>query len=281
MKEANMTLAVQLEGQTVIVTGGARGIGLELSIALISAGANVVATGRSKQHLAHAEQRAAAIVSGELHCVLSDVRIADDCKRVVSIATSRFGGVSALINNAAVAMRLVSDDFETNPPPFWQIGEDAWRDIMDTNVSGVFYMSRAAVPLMLKHGKGRLINVSTGPRMMRMTGWSPYGASKAALESMSATWAQELSGTGVTVNVVRPGAKVDTDLFPNGGRGARLIDGFVAPTIMNDLVVWLVSDAADSIHGRRFNASLWDNSKPTDEAARMAALPYPEPPYLF
>ena len=136
------------------MTGGARGIGLELSIALVSAGANVVATGRSKQHLAQAEQRAGSITSGTLHGVLADVRMAEDCERVVSIATDRFGGVSALVNNAAVAMRLVSEDFETNPPPFWQIGVDAWRDIVDTNVSGVFYMSRAAVPLMLSNARG-------------------------------------------------------------------------------------------------------------------------------
>jgi 3-oxoacyl-[acyl-carrier protein] reductase len=276
-----MTHFEKLAGHTVIVTGGARGIGLELSMALVSAGANVLATGRSKQHLAQAEQRAASIMKGTLQAVLADVRKAEDCERVVSVATDCFGGVTALINNAAVAMRLVNDDFETNPPPFWHIGPDAWRDILDTNVSGVFFMSRAAVPSMLKQGKGRLINVSTGPRMMRLTGWSPYGASKAALESMSATWAQELSGTGVTVNVVRPGAKVDTDLFPNGGHGARQSEGFVAPSIMNDLIVWLVSDASDGINGRRFNASLWDCSKPADEAARMATLPYPELPSLF
>jgi NAD(P)-dependent dehydrogenase (short-subunit alcohol dehydrogenase family) len=276
-----MTLPMLLEGRSVIVTGGARGIGLELSIALVSAGANVVATGRSKQHLAQVEHRAGLITSGRLHGVLADVRFAEDCERVASIATDRFGGVGALVNNAGVAMRLVSEDFETNPPPFWQIGVDAWREIVDTNVSGVFYMSRAAVPLMLEQRKGRLINISTGPRVMRTTGWFPYGASKAALESMSATWAQELAGSGVTVNVARPGVKVDTDLFPNGGRGARLSEGFAAPSIMNDLIVWLVSDASDGIHGRRFNASLWDSSKPTDEAARLAMLPYPELPHLF
>ena len=129
-----MTFPMLLEGRSVIVTGGARGIGLELSIALVSAGANVVATGRSKQHLAQVEHRAGLITSGRLHGVLADVRFAEDCERVASIATDRFGGVGALVNNAGVAMRLVSEDFETNPPPFWQIGVDAWREIVDTNV---------------------------------------------------------------------------------------------------------------------------------------------------
>ena len=158
-------------------------------------------------------------------------------------------------------MRLVSEQFEANPPPFWQIGAETWRAIMDTNVCGVFYMARCTIPIMLKRRKGRLINVSSSPRMMRLAGWSPYGASKAAIESMSATWAQELSATGVTVNVVRPGGKVDTGLFPDGGHGALIRYGYLAPSVMNGLVVWLLSDASDGVSGRRFNASLWDDSK--------------------
>jgi len=117
--------------------------------------------------------------------------------------------------------------------------------------------------------------------MMRLAGWSPYGASKAAVESMSATWAQELSATGVTVNVVRPGGKVDTGLFPNGGHGALAKDGFLAPSVMNGLLVWLLSDSSDGVSGRRFNASLWDDSQHEDETARAAMLPYHEEPYLY
>ena len=60
-----------------------------------------------------------------------------------------------------------------------------------------------------------------------------------------------------------------------------LADGFLAPSVMNELVVWLLSDASDGVSGRRFNASLWDDSKHEDEAARAAMLPYPEEPHLF
>jgi 3-oxoacyl-[acyl-carrier protein] reductase len=266
----------------VIVTGGTRGIGLEAALALASAGANVVVTGRNEPDLAKLHQRAPSTrKAGYIHGVHADVRVAEDCERVASVAIDRFGNVAALINNAGVAMRLVSEEFELNPPSFWDIGADVWRDIIDTNVSGVFCMSRFAVPLMLKRGKGRLVNVSSSPRMMRLPGWSPYGASKAAVESMTATWAQELSGTGVTVNAVRPGGKVDTGFFPNGGRGALTNAGFLAPSVLNNLLVWLLSDSSDGITGRRFNASLWDAGQREDDAARAAMVPYPEEPYLF
>ncbi len=276
-----MNRSTRLAGQVVIVTGGTRGIGLELALALASAGANVVVTGRNEPDLANVRQRAATKGMGQIHGVLADVRLEEDCARVASVAVERFGSVAALINNAGVAMRLVSEDFETSLPAFWDVGADAWREIIDTNVSGVFYMSRFAVPLMLKRGKGRLIIVSSSPRMMRLPGWSPYGASKAAVESMSATWAQELSGTGISVNTVRPGGKVDTGLFPNGGRGALASAGFLAPSVLNSLIVWLLSDSSEGITGRRFNASLWDTGKHEDDAARAAMLPYPEEPYLF
>jgi len=277
-----MERSARLAGQSVIVTGGTRGMGLEVALALVSAGANVLVTGRSQTDLEKAQQRAALVANaGQLHGVAADVRIMDDCKRVLDATVDRFGGVTGLVNNAGVAMRLVSEQFETDPPPFWQIGAEAWRDIVDTNVCGVFYMSRCAIPSMLKRSKGRLINISSSPRMMRLPGWSPYGASKAAIESMSATWAQELSATGITVNVVRPGGKVDTGLFPNGGRGALKSEGFLAPSVMNGLLVWLLSESSDGVSGRRFNASLWDGSKNEHEAAHGAMLPYPEEPYLY
>ena len=244
-----MNRSKRLAGQSVIVTGGTRGIGLEVALALASAGANVVVTGRNEPDLANVRQRADSTTdTGHIHGVLADVRLAEDCARVASVAVDRFGSVAALINNAGVAMRLVSEDFETSPTPFWDVGADAWRNIIDTNVSGVFYMSRFAIPLMLKRGKGRLVNVSSSPRMMRLPGWSPYGASKAAVELMTAIWAQELSGTGVTVNAVRPGGKVDTGLFPNGGRGALANAGFLAPSVLNSLLVWLLSEFSGRDH---------------------------------
>lgn len=274
--------STRLAGQTVIVTGGTRGIGWEIALALMAAGANVVATGRSRADLDRAQQRAALAAKPDRFLgIAADVRIKDDCIRVVAATVDRFGDITGLVNNAGVAMRLVSEQFETDPPPFWQIDSEAWREIVDTNVGGVFQMSRCTVPIMLKRGKGRLINVSSSPRMMRLPGWSPYGASKAAIESMTATWAQELSGTGITVNVVRPGGKVDTGLFPNGGCGARASEGFIAPSIMNGLIVWLLSDLSDGFSGRRFNASLWNHDQNEAAAARAAMLPYPEEPHLF
>ena len=241
-----MDHSTRLQGHSVIVTGGTRGMGWEMALALICAGANVVVTGRSQTNVERMKQHAAQWrTAGQFHVVEADVRIMDDCMRVADAAIDRFGGITGLINNAGVAMRLVSEHFEENHSTVLADRCGGLAQHLETNVSGVFYMSRCAIPVMLKRGKGRLINVSSSPRMMRLAGWSPYGASKAAVESMSATWAQELMDTGVTVNVVRPGGKVDTGLFPNGGQGALAAEGFLAPSVMNELIVWLLSDASD------------------------------------
>ena len=271
-----------LLGSSVIVTGGTRGIGSEMALALVRAGANVVATGRHQPDIDAIESAASAIAgAGSLRGVRADVRSSDDCERAVSAAVQEFGCLTALINNAGVAMRVVTEQFEESPPPFWQVGIEAWQAIVETNLSGAFLMSRLAVPIMLKRARGRVLNISSSPAVMRLSGWSPYGASKAGIEALSAVWAQELAGTGVTVNVVRPGGKVDTGLFPNGGHGARTREGFLAPDVLNGLVVWLLSSAADDVNGRRFNGSMWDRTKLPTEAALAATLPYPERPHLF
>jgi len=93
-------------------------------------------------------------------------------------------------------MKFVNERFMTEPMPFWEADPDVWRMVVDTNVNGVFLMTRAVIPHMLRRISGRIINVSINQETMRRRGFSPYGPSKAALESMSVIWAQELAGTG-------------------------------------------------------------------------------------
>jgi 3-oxoacyl-[acyl-carrier protein] reductase len=269
---------VSIIGRSVVVTGGSKGIGKELALALSRAGANVVVTGRKRAELdiveCH-EGRGTGLVKG----VVADVRDAADCELVVRVAEQTFGKVDALVNNAGIALAGISESFNEAPPKFWTADQVAWRAILDTNVVGPFLMTQAAIPAMLDRNFGRIINVSSAPAVMRRPGWSPYGASKAALESLSITWAQELEGTGVTVNIVRPGGQVDTGIFPGAGVAPR--PGFLMPSVMNDLVVWLVSDLSAKFNGSRFSGQLWDKLLPPVRAAERAMLPYPEQPFLF
>ena len=126
--------------------------------------------------------------------VIADVTRDEDCARAVATALERFGRLDILVNNAGRGMKYVSEDFMTEPTRFWETAPDAWRLVIDTNVVGPFLMARAAVPAMFAAGWGRIINISMNADTMRRRGFSPYGPSKAALESDTIIWSQDLAG---------------------------------------------------------------------------------------
>jgi NAD(P)-dependent dehydrogenase (short-subunit alcohol dehydrogenase family) len=155
---------------------------------------------------------------------------------------------------------------EFAPSHYWEITPETWRMVIDTNVNGPFMMARSAVPLMVKAGWGRIINVSVNRETMRRRGFSPYGPSKAALESETINWSQDLAGTGVTVNALLPGGATLTgmipDAVPNEMRSALLDPAIIVPPLL-----WLASPDSDGITGRRLIATRWR----TDVSAREAA----------
>jgi NAD(P)-dependent dehydrogenase (short-subunit alcohol dehydrogenase family) len=113
-------------------------------------------------------------------------------------------------------MRYVSEDFLTQPTRFWETPAETWRLVIETNVVGPFLMARAAVPSMLAHRWGRIVNISMNTETMRRRGFSPYGPSKAALESATAIWAQDLADSGITVNALLPGGATLTGSRDHG-----------------------------------------------------------------
>src|ERR1700732_4191473 len=115
-------------------------------------------------------------------------------------------------------------------------------------------MARHAVPVMLKAGCGRIVNVSMSQGTMRRRGFSPYGPSKAALESETIIWAQDLAGTGVTVNALLPGGAPLTGMVPDDAPDdakSALLD----PTIVVPPLLWLVSPESDGVTGQRLIAT--------------------------
>jgi len=99
-------------------------------------------------------------------------------------------------------MKYVSERFLTEPTRFWETDPDVWRMVIDTNVNGPFLMAQAAVSGMIAAGYGRIVNITMNHATMRRRGFSPYDTSKAVLESETVIWAQDLDGTGVTVDVL-------------------------------------------------------------------------------
>lgn len=245
--------------RVAIVTGAGRGIGRAITLGLARAGIAVVAT--AAREAAEIDAVAAEAGVARVLPVLADVTRETDAQRVVASTLERFGRLDILVNNAGRGMKYVSQSFMTRPTRFWEVEPDVWRMVVDTNVNGPFLMARAAAPCMVGAGWGRIVNVSISHATMRRAGFSPYGPSKAALESETVIWAQDLLGTGVTVNALLPGGATLTgmipDAFPASARG-RLLD----PAIMVPPLLWLVSHEADAITGRRIIARQWDDANP-------------------
>src|SRR4051812_24189912 len=243
-----------------------------MALGLAHAGINVVATSARERTEVEAVAEEARQKHGESRIlpIVADVTQDDACAQVVDAAVKRFGRLDILVNNAGRGMRYVSHEFLTEPTRFWEVAPETWRLVIDTNVNGPFMMARHAVPVMLNAGWGRVINISVSQATMRRRGFSPYGPSKAALESSTIIWAQDLDGTGVTVNALLPGGATLTGMIPptvSDKAKSALLD----PSIIVPPLLWLVSRQADGTTGRRLVATNWHTGSDGQSAAQAAA----------
>jgi 3-oxoacyl-[acyl-carrier protein] reductase len=220
----------------------------------------VVAVGHLAEDIVGME-RDAGNYRGALHCLALDLRRPAACDEVVRAAQERFAGLDILVNNAGLTFTYTDPErFTKGSRKFWELSDEIVQNTMDTNYVLHEQMTRRVVPLMLKRNWGRIVNVTTKLDTMNRQGSIPYGPSKAALEMASEIWAKELSGTGVTVNVVNPGAGANTPGMAKEmrewsatGKAAKLVepDEMVAP------LLFVVSREADKVNGYRFDANTW------------------------
>ena len=263
-----------LQGRTAIVTGAGRGLGRAMVLGLAKAGVHVIATAAREVAEVEAVAKEAEKVRGTglVIPLQADVAREADCAETVETVMRRFGRLDILVNNAGRGMKYVSEKFLSEPTRFWEVEPETWRMVIDTNVNGPFLMARLAAPTMVKAGWGRIINVSMNYETMRRRGFSPYGPSKAALESETVIWAQDLEGTGVTVNALLPGGATLTGMIPDGVPEqirANLLD----PALMVPPLLWLASPASDGITGRRLTATKWKQGEDHRAAAEAAMDP--------
>jgi NAD(P)-dependent dehydrogenase (short-subunit alcohol dehydrogenase family) len=267
-----------LRGRVALVTGGSRGLGREMALALAAAGCRVAILGSAETPELAGALKDALAFGGEALAVTGDVSDFGACAAAVELIMARFGRIDVLVNNAGRGMRLASETFTTQPVKFWELDPAIWRRIIDINVTGAFNMARAVAPGMVDRGFGRIVNISTSAQTMVRRGYAPYGPSKSALEAASRVWAQDLAGTGVTVNVLLPGGAANTELLP-GGPNRRGADGnLLDPAIMRAPMVWLASDASSGHTGERYIARLWDENLSVEDAtAKARSAPVSEP----
>lgn len=242
-----------------------------MALGLARAGAAVVITAaREKFELEDVVAEAASIDgAGRVVPIVADVSVCSECESVVAQTAETFGRIDILVNNAARGMRFVNEGFMEQASPFWDTDPETWRMMVDTNVNGPFYMARAVMPHFLTRHWGRIVNVTINAATMRRRGFSPYGASKAALESETITWAADCAGTGVTVNCLLPGGATNTGMVPDDV-GEEIKAKLLDPDIVVPPLMWLVSENADGATGGRYIATNWDKSLPPDEAGENA-----------
>src|SRR6266487_3457835 len=228
----------------VLVTGGTSGLGLAMTSALAAAGATVALTGRSGERAAAAAAELPGVTGIEL-----DVRDESSVARAVDQAWSLLDGIDMLVNNAGIGMRTVNPRFMTHPQGFWEVPAGAFRDVIETNLTGYFLMAREVTPRMLAAGGGRIVNISVSHSTMHRDGFVPYGPSRAGSEALSRIMAADLQDTGVTVNLLLPGGATVTGMLPPGAMrpGRR----FLEPAVMGPPIVWLASDEAADVHDER------------------------------
>jgi NAD(P)-dependent dehydrogenase (short-subunit alcohol dehydrogenase family) len=260
------------ERQVAIVTGAASGIGRAMSLALLESGINVAAVDREPVWIGELEDEAdERELAGNLHTILADLTDPTSFDGIVSTALRAFGRVDILVNNAGIGQGSIRADQRRNPLRFWEITPEQWSRFVAVNATAPVMMARAVVPRMLRAGRGRIITVTTSLGTMLREGYVLYGSSKAAAEAATAVMAADLTGTGVTANVLLPGGMTDTRIVPDAVVSDR--SRLLRPEIMAPPLLWLVSNAAADVTGRRFLAVHWDASLPPAAAAEKCGAP--------
>jgi len=245
-----LTEMTGLNGIRVVVTGATSGLGAAMAAALTGAGARVMVTGRE---LGRAQAAARELGATAIACQL-DVRDEQSVISCTGRAQEAWGGLDMLVNNAGIGMRTVNPRFLTEPQPFWEVTPSGFRDVLETKITGCFLMARAVVPLMLRAGGGRVVNISMNEQTMVRRGFVPYGPSGAGVEALSRVMAADLAGSPVTVNLLLPGGATRTGMIPDG-TPAEVRSALLDPAVMGPPIVWLASEQATGVHDQRIVAN--------------------------
>src|SRR5580700_3063053 len=264
-------MAGTLEGKVAIVTGAGRGLGQVMTLGLLEAGARVAAVEIDAPALEETENGADQRGAGErIQGIVADITRYESAPKIVRATMEHFGRLDILINNAGINTSLQRPEGQP-VGKFWEVTPTEFRRVIDVNVVAVFLMTRAALPVLVKQGWGRVINVTTSLDTMYRANMQPYGGSKAANEAHLLAMAQELAGTGVSANVLVPGGAANTRMVARKQQPDR--DKLIQPEVMVAPLLWLCSNASDGVTGQRFIGASWDKSLPAEEAAKNAGAP--------
>src|SRR5258706_1367176 len=242
-----------MNNKICLITGASRGLGKALALEFGRRSARLIINSRSASANELAEtERTLKDLGVQVFSVVADISLRADVERLAGEALAHFGYVDVLVNNASA--------LGPTPMPYlidYPIGD--FEQVMRTNMTGPFMLTRALVGQMIARKSGSIINVSSDAGVVGYASWGAYGVSKAALDQLTRTWATELNGTGVRVNSVDPG-DMNTSMKrasdPEGDSSE-----WADPQTVTPVFVYLASDESAEITGQRFLAQEFEQEK--------------------
>jgi 3-oxoacyl-[acyl-carrier protein] reductase len=248
-----------LEGRAALITGGARGLGLEIARAYLREGARIVICSRSVAALAAAQEE--LVAAGEVHAHAADVSVPEAAQELVAYAAETLGGLDILVNNAGIyGPKGAIDDV------VWA----QWVRAIEINLMGSVLPARFALGHLRQSERGKIVQLSGGGATSPLPMLSAYAASKAAIVRFAETLAHEVADDGIDVNAIAPGALNTTMLDEVLEAGPEAVgEAFYAKAVQQhenggtpltrgaDLAVYLGSRRSDGITGRLLSA-VWD-----------------------
>ncbi len=238
---------LDLGGKRALVTGGSRGIGRAIVLGLAQGGARVAACYNRESEDVERLRGELGEIDGESYLTQADISDPASVERFVAEANEQFGGIDILINNAGVVSHRMLDQLEL----------DEWHRVIDTNLTAVYLLAKAAVPLMSDGGS--IVNITSAVAMRGMPGRTHYISSKAGVIGMTRALCKEVGRRGIRVNALAPGI-IETDQtsdLDEAGRqryaGLAALNRLGGPEEIADVVLFLASPHASFVSGVTLN----------------------------
>ena len=229
-----------MNDKVVLITGASQGLGKALALAFAGEGANLIVNSRSEESIRPVAEEAEAS-GAKVLAMAADVANAADVERLVGEAVERFGRIDVLVNNAGLLGPRVA--IEEYP-------EDEWRRVLDANLTGLFLVTKAAIPHMPQGGS--IINVVSGASVGARADWGAYSISKFGVEGLTGNLAVELEDRDIRVNAVDPGGMrtpMRAAAYPEEDPQTR-----ITPEENTAVFLYLASDESKGVTGQRFKA---------------------------